>query len=178
VVKNLVARPSWGFMAFLVALGTLLLALIALADDDRERPAITIDPLAASSGTKVVDRIELDGGEKATIYANDDFATKGKCVENAEDDYTAEISVKTKKNNAIIFSTHDGNETDFLFDKGDPAYRYTGYEASGTDPLYYGYDYYQEFYAESSTGRVLIGRVSNGVHVSGADCIFSGLFVG
>jgi hypothetical protein len=175
--RDFVARGSWGFIAFLVALGALVAALAALFGASDQGQRIAIDPLAASGGSKVVDRIELDAGDKKKLFANDDFKVTGECVENAPDDFTAEVSMKTLKNNAIIFSTYDGNETDFLFDKADGPYHFTGYEASGTDPLFYGYDYYQEFYAESPGGRVLIGRVSNGVHVSGADCIFSGLFV-
>ena len=175
MVQAFIGRSTWGFIAFLLALCALIASLIALSSDGTA-PRIGIDPVAASNGAKTVDRIKVDAGEKQTIYSNDDFKVIGTCVENAADDFTAEVGVKTKKDGAIIFSTEDENYTDFLFDKSDGQYRFTTYEATGLDPYYNGLDYYQEFYAESPGGKVLIGRVTNGVHVKGADCVYSGLF--
>ena len=51
------------------------------------------------------------------------------------------------------------------------------YPTTGTAPAFKAYDYYAEAYAESKDGHVLIARVATGVHVRGADCTFSGLFL-
>jgi hypothetical protein len=176
MVQAFIGRSSWGFIAFLLALGALAASLIALSSGGTE-PRIGIDPLAASSGAKTVDRIKVDAGDKATVFANDDFKVVGTCEAGKLEDVSAEVAVKTKKDGAIIFSTEMGNTEDFLFDTDDPPFEFTSYEASGTTPQYYGYDYYQEFSAESPGGRVTIGRVSNGVHVKNADCVYSGLFI-
>ena len=176
MARGFLRRPAWGFIACMLALAALIASLLALAADQRE-PRFAFDTVASKGGTKVLDRVKVRAGASETLFRSADFKVVGTCVENAADDFTAEVGVRTKKNNAIVFGTDLGNTNDVRLDKADGLFSFTSYEASGTEPLYYGYDYYQEFSAESPSGRVLIGRVSNGVHLKGADCIYSGLFI-
>jgi hypothetical protein len=90
---------------------------------------------------------------------------------------TAEYGVRAREDNTLVFSTDGENETDTRLDLADGLYHWSSYEPSSTTSLYYGYDYYQEFTGESRRGDLLIGRVSAGVHMRGADCIYNGLFV-
>ena len=52
-----------------------------------------------------------------------------------------------------------------------------GYEADGTEAEFQGWDYYQEVYLVSASGRVLIVRVATAVYHFGADCAFSLLVI-
>jgi hypothetical protein len=132
---------------------------------------------ATANRTNAVDRIKLSVGEQATLFRNDAFRVVAMCVDAGGGTVTAEYGVRARQNNTLVFSTDAGNETDTRLDKSDGLYHWSGYEPSSTTKLYYGYDYYQEFTGESAKGDLLIGRVSAGVHMRGADCIYNGLFV-
>jgi hypothetical protein len=175
--SGLLRRPSWGFLAFLVALGALGMALIAAARQSTT-PRLRFDPLAATtSGEQVVDRVSLSAGQQKTLFANQDFKVIAKCVNNGSGNFSAKYGVKTLKNGALVFSSENANYNDPVLNKSDGLYQFgDSYYASGTAPQFYAYDYYQEFLGESPGGRVLIGRVSSGVHLKGADCIYDGVF--
>jgi hypothetical protein len=138
----------------------------------------TSDRVATANKAAAVDRVKLDVGESATLYKNHSFKVVARCVDEGGGVVTAEYGVRARVNNTLVFSTNDGNTTDTRLDKADGLYHWTtGYEPSSDTKLYYGYDYYQEFTGESPQGDLLIGRVSAGVHMRGADCIYNGLFV-
>ena len=180
-VQNVLRRPMWGFLAFLVALVALIASLVSLTGGQSDQPPIAFSQLAAKTGgnTKVVDRIAVDGGKSKTIFKNDDFKVVGKCVITGPGNFAAQYGVKALKKHSAIFSTNDGNETDFKFGPSDPLYHFTSYEPDAGVATFSAYDYYQEFWGESPGGRVLSGRVAAGVKVtSRTDCTYAGLFIG
>jgi hypothetical protein len=173
-------RPSWSVVVLLLALAALLSTVLALRNAPRAAVggAGQYELLAAGgSGVHVVDRVKLSVGDSATLFKNASFKVVAKCVDAGAGVVTAEYGVRALVKNSLVFGTDSGNETDTRLDPADGLFHYTSYEASSATKLFYGYDYYQEFTAESPAGQVLIGRVSNGVHMRGADCIYDGLFV-
>lgn len=174
--KDLVAsRPSWSMVVLMVVAAVAVAAIIV-----RTSPSATgstSDQAAAPRTADAVDRVSLSVGETATLFKNTAFKVVAMCVDAGGGTFTAEYGVRALQDNTLIFSTNEGNETETRFDKADGVYHWTTYEPSSTTKLYYGYDYYQEFTGESKSGELLIGRVSAGVHMRNADCIYNGLFV-
>ncbi len=175
-MKDRVAtRPSWSMVILLVIAVAATVAIIV-----RTSPSATgstSDRVATANKAAAVDRVKLDVGETATLYKNDSFKVIARCIDEGGGTVTAEYVVRARTDNTLVFSTDAGNETDTRLDKADGLYQWTSYEPSSATKLYYGYDYYQEFVGESPRGDLLIGRVSAGVHMRGADCIYNGLFV-
>jgi hypothetical protein len=122
--------------------------------------------------------VKLSVGEKDVLYKNDAFKVVASCVDEGAGVFTAEFGVRALVDNTLVFSTDGGNTDDTRLDKADGLYHWSSYEASSASAQFYGYDYYQEFTGESPAGQLLIGRVSDGVHMRGADCIYDGLFTG
>jgi hypothetical protein len=169
------SRPSWSMVVLIVTAAVATAAIIVRtspsATGSTSEQAVTPDRADA------VDRVKLSVGEKATLYKNASFKVVATCVDEGGGTVTAGYGVRSLVDNTLVFSTDEGNETDTRRDKADGLYRWSGYEPSSDTKLYYGYDYYQEFTGESPKGDLLIGRVNAGVHMRGADCIYSGLFV-
>ena len=172
---HVATRPSWSVVILMVIAVAATVAIIV-----RTSPSATgstSDRLATANKAAAVDRVKLSVGEKTTLFKNDSFKVVASCVDGGGGTVTAEYGVRARTNNTLVFSTDLGNETDTRLDKADGLYHWSSYEPSSITKLYYGYDYYQEFTGESPKGDLLIGRVSAGVHMRGADCIYNGLFV-
>jgi hypothetical protein len=133
--------------------------------------------LAGTSGrVHVTDRVNVDAGDGVELFSNDDFKVTGRCVDNGGGDFTANTFLAAKRNNLLYFGSDNG-DFDADFDSSDPKVDFTDQDASGTSEDYAGEDYNQDFYAENRGGRVTQGQVATGVHIKGADCTFSGIFV-
>ena len=171
---RITSRPSWGVVVLTAAIAALAAAAIIV----RTSPPATGSTSAASErAVDAVDRVKLSVGEQATLFRNDAFRVVAICTDEGGGTVTAEYGVRAREDNTLVFSTDGENETDTRLDIADGLYHWSSYEPSSTTSLYYGYDYYQEFTGESRRGDLLIGRVSAGVHMRGADCIYNGLFV-
>ena len=171
-------RPPWSLVAVLVSVTALLATVIALRAAPRTSAGMgRYQLLASTSGVHVVGRVKLKTGERAVLYQNNAFKVVAICVDNGAGVFTAEYGVRALEDNTLVFSTDQGNETDTRLDKADGLFHWSSYQASSATPLFYGYDYYQEFTGESLSGRLLIGRVSSGVHMRGAACVYDGLFI-
>jgi hypothetical protein len=129
-------------------------------------------------GMHVIDRIRVDKGDATTIFQNQDFKITGKCRENAPGDFTADAVVAAKRKNLLYYAYAGDPFYDLDFDPGDGNADLTTDDATGTDPAFYAEDDYDDFYGEGPGGRVLAGRVAEGVHIRDADCTFSGIFIG
>jgi hypothetical protein len=173
--EHVASRPSWSMMALMVIAAVAVAAIIV-----RTSPSATgstSDQATTADKADAVDRVKLAIGETATLFRNDSFRVVASCVDGGAGTVTAEYGVRALVDNTLVFSTELGNETDTRLDKADGLYHWSDtYQPSSTTALYYGYDYYQEFTGESPKGDLLIGRVNAGVHMRGADCIYSGLF--
>ncbi|HEY6566098.1 MAG TPA: hypothetical protein VI341_01155 [Actinomycetota bacterium] len=173
--EHVASRPSWSMVVLIVIAAVATAAIIV-----RTSPTATgstADEVAAADKTTTPGRVKLAIGEQATLYKNDSFKVIAKCVDAGGGTITAEYGVKALVDNTLVFSTETGNTTDTRLDKADGLLHWSTYEPSSMTQLYYGYDYYQEFTGESPKGALLIGRVTAGVHMRGADCIYNGLFV-
>jgi hypothetical protein len=167
------SRPSWGVVLMAVAIAAIAAAAIIV----RTSQPATGQLAPAEKAVDAVDRIKLSVGEQATLFRNDAFRVVAICRDEGGGTVTAEYGVRAREDNTLVFSTDAGNTTDTRLDKADGLYHWSSYEPSDTVSVYYGYDYYQEFTGESARGDLVIGRVNAGVHMRGADCIYSGLFV-
>ena len=124
-------------------------------------------------------RIKVDAGQSAKLYANRDFKVIGNCVDNGAGDFTASPSLVAKRAKAMYFLTeYDTDDTDFGPADGPVDITPTAYEATGADPDFQGWSFYNDFFAVDRNGGVLQARLGSGVHVRGADCTFSGVFTG
>lgn len=173
--EHVVTRPSWSMVVLIVIAAVATAAIIV-----RTAPSATgstSDSVATADRADAVDRVKLAVGEKATLFKNASFKVVATCVDEGAGVVTAGYGVAALVDNTLVFSTDEGNTTDTRRDKADGLYHWSSYEPSSDTKLYYGYDYYQEFTGESPKGDLLIGRVNAGVHMRGADCIYSGLFV-
>jgi len=111
------------------------------------------------------------------LFSNDDFKVTGNCEDSGGGNFTANTFLAARRNNLLAFLS-DGGAFDEHFDQGDPKLDITSEDASGAGQAYAGTDYNEDFYAEGKGGKVTQGRVATGVHLKGADCIFSGIFTG
>jgi hypothetical protein len=135
--------------------------------------------LATSSGrVDVTDRMKVDAGDSVKLFANDDFKVTGTCEDNGGGDFTANTFLAAKRDNLLFFTSDGSGAFDPDFDAGDPKVDITGQDATGASEDYAGEDYNQDFYGEGKGGRATQGRVATGVHLKGAECTFSGIFVG
>jgi hypothetical protein len=173
--EHIASRPSWSMVILLVIAALAVAAIIV-----RTSPSATgstSDQAATADKADAVDRVKLAIGETATLFRNDSFRVVASCVDAGGGTVTAEYGVRALVDNTLVFSTYDENSTDTRLDKADGLYHFASpYQPSSTTALFYGFDYYQEFVGESPKGDLLIGRVSAGVHMRGADCIYNGLF--
>jgi hypothetical protein len=177
--ERIVPRPSWSLVLLLMAIAALAASALIVRNAPQTTTETPLQLLASGvTGVHVVDRVKLGVGESTTLFKNDGFRVVATCIDEGAGVYTASYGVRALESNTLVFSTDDSNETDTRLDPDDGLYRWSSYEASSDAPLYYGYDYYQEFTGESRGGDLLIGRVSSGVYMRGADCIYNGLFVG
>ncbi len=161
----------------LLALSALPVAAAALLVAGR-------GPLAAPAAAAVRNHDDNSGvlnwkkvsaGTSRTIFQNKQFKVTGTCVDSGGGNFTAEAFFSTKKDHASYFDS--GAATSVLdFNRSDGPVGFNLYPAGGTSAGFQAYDYYDEIYAESAGGQVLIARIASGVHVFGADCTFSGLF--
>ena len=88
--------------------------------------------------------------------------------------FGTETYIKTKLDNALYF-TSNGAVAGLDFDTSDGNFNFdVGHSASGNGAQLLAEDYRQEVLAISASGKVLIYRSVTGVHLLGADCIFSG----
>ncbi len=135
--------------------------------------------LARGGAVHPIPRVKVSAGHGAKLFENGDFKVTGRCVDNGGGDFTAKTFLAARRNNLLVWDSDRSPSLDSSFGTGDPPLEISpDYDASGPDPLFYGYDYYQEFYGEGTGGTVLNGRVATGVHIKGADCTFSGMFIG
>ena len=135
---------------------------------------------ASKSGPlHAVDRIKADAGENVTLYANKDFKVTGTCQDNGGGDLTANTFISAKRAKVLAYST-SLDQAAINFGPGDGPFDFvdSNYDIDGAAPGFRSWSYYQDFYAQGRRGRVLQGRVGTGVHMKGADCTFSGTFVG
>ena len=132
---------------------------------------------APGHGMHVVDRVRVDSGDAVTVFENRDFKIRGKCVENAANDFTADTLAIAKRNH-LLYTAYDGDPYfDLDFGPGDGPADIATDDAEGTMPDFYAEDDYDEFFGIGKGGRVTLGRIAGGVHIRGADCTFSGIFV-
>jgi hypothetical protein len=175
--QHVASRTWWSVVIVIVAITALAAAALIVRSSPPAAGSPSQRAAVVARGAHAVDRVKLSVGERTTLYRNDAFRVVAICVDAGGSTVTAEYGVRALENNTLVFSTDAGNETDTNLDPADGLFHWTSYEPSSTTPLYYGYDYYQEFTGESRQGDLLIGRVSAGVHMRGADCIYNGLFV-
>jgi hypothetical protein len=126
----------------------------------------------AKTATPPLNRKDVAAGHSVKLFDNKDFTVTGDCVDNGGGDYTALVSLKTKKDNAAVMAAF-GTIFDLDFDVADGPMALPT-PASGTGPAFSAFDYYQEFVAIGADGKMLILRYATGVHRS-VDCTFSGL---
>jgi hypothetical protein len=138
--------------------------------------ALAAAPDSLAAPVRVVDVKKADAGDKVTLFKNVDFRVRGECVDNGGGDFTADSYVTARRNN-LRFDSYNGDPFDADFDRNDSAADITVSEATGTDPALDAADFY-EFYGEGKAGAPLNGRIATSVHLRGADCTFSGTFVG
>ena len=132
-----------------------------------------------SKALRVVNRMKADLGEKVTVYANKDFKVTGRCVDNGGGDFTADTQLAARREN-LMYYAYDGDPFYLLdFDPADGKIDISdGYDATSPAPSYSAEDDYADFFGDGKGGHVLVGRLGTGVHVKGADCTFSGIFIG
>ena len=127
---------------------------------------------------QTVDRIKADVGERVTVYANDDFKVTGRCVDNGGGDFTADTQLAAKREN-LMYYAYNGDPFYLLdFDPDDGKIDISSDDAEGAAPDYYSEDDYSDFFGDGKGGEMLVGRLGTGVHIKGADCTFSGIFIG
>ena len=128
-------------------------------------------------GGRVLDVVKVAAGSARTLYQDARFRVVGTCADAGGGDLTARTEVKTKRADALLYTSDDGvGVTDFDAADGLKVFE-SGERATGTNPDFQAEDYRQEFYAVSRGGTVLMYRTATGVHVLGADCSFSGLAI-
>jgi hypothetical protein len=82
--------------------------------------ALAVAPAAAAEGLTVVDRKEVDAGDRVTLLSNGNFKVTGECVDNGGGDYTADTLLAAKRNNLIMYQYNGDPTFDLDFDKADP----------------------------------------------------------
>jgi hypothetical protein len=122
--------------------------------------------------------VKADAGDRVTLFANDDFKVTGSCVDNGGGDFTADTFAAAERKNLLYYAYNGDPYYDVDFDPNDGKADISSDDASGTAPSFYAEDQYSDFYGEGKGGEVLAGRVAGGVHVRGADCVFTGYFAG
>jgi hypothetical protein len=100
------------------------------------------------------------------------FSFTGVCEDLGGGEYQAWVKVITSASGSFLYSEEaDNYEGDFEPGEEGVASEYS----ASTTPEWFGYyGYYNEFYAASPSGDVLIeGHANNGIHVFGSDCAFA-----
>jgi hypothetical protein len=129
-------------------------------------------------GLTVVNVKKVGTSGTVTLFKNADFKVTGTCVDNGAGDLTADTQLSARRPN-LAFAAYDGlvsSDIDFN-PAGGPA-DITQDEAGGTAPDFRSVDQYTDFWGEAAHGGGLSGRVGAGVHMLGADCVFTGIFAG
>lgn len=111
-------------------------------------------------------------GQTVTLGDAGPFSFAGVCEDLGGGEYKAWVKVTTNASGSFLYSEEAGYyEGDF--ESGEEAIA-SDYSES-TTPEWLGYfGYYNEFYAASPSGNVLIeGHANNGVHVFASDCAFA-----
>ena len=138
-----------------------------------------VSPGAAAVAKKPEDSGMLNwkkvrAGTTRTIFSTKQFRVLGMCQDNGGGDFTARAFLETRQDHA----TYSGSGVDLDFNRADAPVQFNVFhEATGTAPGFEALDASQEIYAEAANGVVFIARIATGVHVFGADCTFSGLFL-
>lgn len=125
-------------------------------------------------------RKEADAGDKVTLFSNDDFKVTGKCQDNGGGDLQADTFIAAKRSNLVLFLTEEDGSSDPDFDPNDGKVDFLAdeYEAYGTTPVFAAESYTNDVWTEGKGGKVMQARIGTSVHTQGADCAFSGIFVG
>jgi hypothetical protein len=104
------------------------------------------------------------------------FSFSGVCEDRGGGEYKAWVKVTTSAAGSFLYSegTYDYQGD---FEPGEEGVASEASESASPEWLGY-YGYYNEFYAASPSGDVLLeGHANNGVHVFGADCAFALNFI-
>jgi len=117
----------------------------------------------------------VPAGTAKVLWDDSQFQVIGTCVDNGGGSLTAQSSIVTKSDNAMLFVSSAGTPV-LDFDSTDPPYAFDTSAATGAAPQLMARDYYSEIYAVAASGRVLIARVVTAVHVLGGGCGFAGRF--
>jgi hypothetical protein len=133
---------------------------------------------AAGSGPlETLSRTKVDAGQSATLYKDNDFKITGTCEDDGGGDFEATAQLTARRSHLIYYLTDlDQQNTDF--GPGDGPVELFASIASGTDPDFTGDSFYNDLFAEGRGGTVLQARIGTMVHAKGADCAYSGTFIG
>ena len=127
-------------------------------------------------GLTVANVKKVEATDTVTLFRNHEFKVTGACVDNGAGDLTADTQLSARRPN-LAFAAYDGPVyTDIDFDPIDGPADITQDEAGGTSPEFKSVDQYTDFWGEAAHGGGLSGRVGAGVHMLGADCVFTGIF--
>ena len=153
----------------LITIGVAFAALLAVAVPST--PA-----LAALEPNGVLNVVKVAPGRTKTLFENRFFKVTGTCRDEGGGSLSANTFIRARRDNALLFVSADGSR-DLDFDRSNPRVPIDAfYYATGPAAAFQAYDDYQEAYAISRSGKVLIVRTATGVHVLGAACTFSGLY--
>jgi hypothetical protein len=133
---------------------------------------------AGSGPVKTLSRKKVDAGGSATLLRTDDFKITGSCVANG-DDLTASVQLQARRRHLIYYLT-DLDQQDTDFGPGDGAIEVfsSTQVAGGAQPDFVGNSFYNDVFAVGRGGTILQGRIGTMVHAKGADCAYSGTFIG
>ena len=162
-------------LAVLLALPLVAAVLFVAGRGQIAAPASAAVARKPDDNSGMLNWKKVAAGTHRTIFQNKQFKVTGTCVDNGGGNFTAEAFFSTKQDHASYFDTGAGT-SDLDFNRSDGPVGFNLYPAGGTSADFQAYDYYDEMYAESAGGQVLIARIASGVHVFGGDCTFSGLF--
>lgn len=121
--------------------------------------------------------LKVGEGKAKTLFANKDFKVTARCLGTAGN-FTADTTLKAKRSKLAFYAYAGTPGSDVNFGPGDGPIDITSEDAGGTVPDFRSNDQYTDFYGEGRGGKVVAGRIASGVHVKGADCIFTGYFAG
>ena len=152
-----------------VPIGVAFAALVAVAV-----PSTPV--LAALEPNGLLDVVKVAPGRTKTLFQNRSFKVTGTCRDDGGGSLSANTYIRARRDNALLFVSADSSQ-DVDFDRSDARIPIDAfYYATGPAAAFQAYDDYQEAYAISRSGKVLIVRTGTGVHVLGAACTFSGLY--
>ena len=135
---------------------------------------------AAGSGpVKTLSRKKVEAGESATLYKDADFKITGTCEDNGGGDLTAMALLTARRPHLIYYLTDlDQLDTNFGPEDGPIELFSSSQVAGGTASDFLSSSFYNDLFAEGRGGTVLQARIGTMVHAKGADCAYSGTFIG